>query len=59
VLALYKAEQQGTHFNLKDVRMLDADLRVVELDPKKHDLPVMTVLKSLPKEEQDAIKPQN
>jgi hypothetical protein len=36
--------------------MLDADLRVVELDAKKHDPSVLTVLKALPKEDQDALK---
>ena len=57
VLALYRAERQGEHFNLKDVRFIDADIRVIELDSKKHDPNVATVMKSLPPEEQDALKP--
>ena len=57
VLLLYKAEAQGNHFNLKDVRFIDADIRVIELDSKKHEPSVATIMKSLPPEEQEALKP--
>ncbi len=55
VLCLYQAEGQGRHFNLRDVRMIDADIRVIELE-SKHSPSVATIIKSLPQEEQDAIK---
>ncbi|MBI3857342.1 MAG: hypothetical protein HY293_16770 [Planctomycetes bacterium] len=57
VLVLYKAEDQGKHFNLKDVRFIDADIRVVELDAKRHDPSVATIMKSLPPEEVEALRP--
>jgi hypothetical protein len=57
VLALYRAERQGESFNLKDVRMIDADLRLIELDAKKHEPSVGSVLKSLPRKEQESIVP--
>ena len=57
VLLMYKAEDQGKHFNLKDVRFIDADIRVIELDSKKHEPSVATIMKSLPPEEQEALKP--
>ena len=53
----HKAERQGEHFNLKDVRFIDADTRLIELDAKKHEPNVATVMKALPQEEQDALKP--
>lgn len=57
VLALYRAERQGESFNLKDVRAIDADLRLIELDAKKHNPDVPSVLRALPKEEQEALRP--
>jgi hypothetical protein len=57
VLAMYRAERGGEHFNLKDVRFIDADIRLIDLDSKKHDPSVATVLKSLPQDEQDALRP--
>lgn len=57
VLALYRAERQGDFFNLKDVRAVDADLRVIELDAKKHEPTVDTIMKALPKPEADALRP--
>jgi hypothetical protein len=57
VLCLYRAEQQGAHFNLKDARFIDADVRLIELELKKHEPNVATVLKSLPPEEQEALRP--
>jgi hypothetical protein len=57
VLAMYRAERGGEHFNLKDVRMIDADIRMIDLDSKKHEPSVANVLKSLPPEEQDALRP--
>ena len=57
VLALYRIKNQGQHFDLADVRMIDADLRVIDLDAKKHDPSVEKVLKSLPKEEAEALLP--
>ncbi len=57
VLALYRAERQGESFNLKDVRAIDADLRLIELDAAKHKPDVPSVLKALPKEEQEALRP--
>jgi hypothetical protein len=57
VLALYRAERQGESFNLKDVRAIDADLRLIELDAKKHVPDVPSVLRFLPKEEQEALRP--
>ena len=55
VLAMYRAERGGEHFNLKDVRYIDADLRLVELG--KHDPTVATIMKSLPAEEAEALRP--
>jgi hypothetical protein len=57
VLAMYRAERGGEHFNLKDVRFIDADIRLIDLDSKKHEPTVAAVLKSLPQEEQDALRP--
>lgn len=57
VLCLYRAERQGEHFNLKDVRFIDADIRLIELDSKKHEPNVATVMKALPPDEQEALKP--
>jgi hypothetical protein len=57
VLCMYKAEGQGQHFNLKDVRMIDADIRLIELESKKHEPSVPAVIKVLPQEEQEALKP--
>lgn len=59
VLSLYRAKRGGDYFELEDVRMLDADLRVVELEAPKHerDKTVAAILKALPKEERDKINP--
>jgi len=59
VLALYHAKNQGQHFDLVDARMIDADLRMVDMEPKKHDPSVEKVLKSLPPEEREALLPRN
>lgn len=56
VLALYRAERGGELFNLKDVRFIDADLRHLDLD-KKHEPTVSAVMKALPQEEQDSLRP--
>jgi hypothetical protein len=56
VLAMYRAERNGEHFNLKDVRFIDADLRLIEL--AKHEPSVQTIMKSLPPEEAEPLKPQ-
>lgn len=55
VLALYRAERNGELFNLKDVRFIDADLRLIELG--KHDPTVATIMKSLPPEEAESLRP--
>ncbi len=58
VLAMYKAEDGGKYFNLADVRMIDADLRFIELQKEKHGATsVENVIKALPKEEKEAILP--
>ena len=57
VLCMYKAEDQGKHFNLKDVRYLDADIRLLELERDRHQPNVEKVFKSLPPEEQEALRP--
>jgi hypothetical protein len=59
VLALYRAERNGAVFELQDVRMIDADLRVIELKKKLHaaDYQVENILKELPKEERESIVP--
>jgi len=56
VLTMYRAERGGEHFNLKDVRFIDADLRLIELG--KHEPNVQTIMKSLPPEEAEVLKPQ-
>jgi hypothetical protein len=57
VMALYKAERGGELFNLKDVRFIDADLRLLELDSGKHKPSVQEVLRSLPPEEAELLRP--
>lgn len=58
VLALYKAEDGGKHFNLADVRMIDGDLRLMDLQKEKHGaLSVEKVIQALPKDEKEAILP--
>ena len=60
VLALYRAKRGGEYFDLEDVRMIDADVRVVEFkgdDHKKGASDFQKILKLLPKDEQDAILP--
>ena len=62
VLALYRAKKGGDYFDLEDVRMIDADIRVIDMkatDHKRVNSDVQTILKALPQAEQDAIKPQN
>jgi hypothetical protein len=54
VLAMYRAERGGEHFNLKDVRFIDADLRLIELG--KHEPTVATIMKSLPPEEAEVFR---
>ena len=55
VLAMYRAERGGEHFNLKDVRFIDADMRLFELG--KHDPNVQNVLKTIDWDEAEALKP--
>lgn len=55
VLMMYRAEKGGEHFNLKDVRFIDADMRLFELG--KHEPTVQSVLKTIDQDEADAIKP--
>lgn len=57
VLALYHAKNQGQIFDLADVRMIDADLRVIDFEPKKHDPSVKKVLDSLPPKEREPLLP--
>lgn len=61
VLAMYRAKRNGEYFDLEDVRMIEADLRMVELkgeDHKRNKTDFHSVLKSLPKEEQEDIIPR-
>lgn len=59
VLAMYRAKDNGKYFDLEDVRMIEADLRVVELKGAEHNprTSVETILKAIPKEEREAILP--
>lgn len=58
VLALYRAKNNGATFDLEDVRMIEGDLRVIELKGKEHGTTsVENILKAIPKEERDAILP--
>ncbi len=59
VLALYKADKNGDLMQLKDVRFIDADLRLIELNGPLHKPSVAEVLRSLPKPEADSLRPQN
>ena len=52
LMAKMLANQHATHF-----MFIDADIRVIELDSKKHEPSVATIMKSLPPEEQEALKP--
>jgi hypothetical protein len=58
VLAMYRAKKNGEYFDLEDVRFIDADLRVIELRSKAHEYTVEKVLKALPKEDQEDLRPQ-
>jgi len=55
VLIMYRAERGGEHFNLKDVRFIDADTRLFELG--KHDPTVQTIMKTIDPDEAEALKP--
>lgn len=57
VLAMYKVDEQGRGFSLKGARMLDADLRCIDLQTQGKTYTVSDVLKALPPEEQAALKP--
>lgn len=57
VLALYRAKKNGDYFDLEDVRVIDADIRLIELEGRDHDPSFDKILKSLPKPEQDSIVP--
>lgn len=59
VLAMYRAKRNGDFFDLEDVRMIEGDLRVVELRGGAHakDTSVEEILKKLPREEREAILP--
>ncbi|HXX92599.1 MAG TPA: hypothetical protein VEN81_03140 [Planctomycetota bacterium] len=61
VLALYRAKKQGETFDLEDVRMIDVDLRVLELDRGEHKkgTSLKELLQKLPPEEQQALFPKN
>jgi len=62
VLCLYRAKRGGDYFDLEDVRMIDADVRIIDMkadEHKKVKSDVQSILKALPKEEQDAIRPPN
>jgi hypothetical protein len=61
VLAMYRAKRNGEFFDLEDVRMIDADLRVFELKGPAHskETTVEEILKKLPKEERETIIPRN
>ena len=57
VLAMYKVEDQGKGFVLRGARMLDADLRCIDLQTQGKVYSVNDVLKALPREEADALRP--
>lgn len=59
VLALYRAKRGGDFFDLEDVRMIEADLRVFEFKGNQHakDSSVEDILKKLPKDERENIVP--
>lgn len=57
VLAMYKVEEQGRGFSLKGVRMLDADLRCIDLQTQGKAYSVADILKHLPPEEAAPLKP--
>ncbi len=60
VLSLYRAKRGGEFFDLEDVRMIDADVRIVEFkgdEHKKGGSEFQKILKLLPKEEQETILP--
>ena len=63
VLSLYRAKRGGDYFDLEDVRMIDADIRIIDMKAALHkqsnNTDVASILKQLPKEEQDAIRPPN
>jgi hypothetical protein len=61
VLALYRAKRNGECFDLEDVRMVEADFRVIELKGDSHtkNTTVQEILKKLPPEERDSILPRN
>ena len=57
VLAMYQVEAQGRGFALKGARMLDADLRCIDLQAGNKVLSVNDVLKALPPEEAAVLRP--
>jgi len=63
VLSLYRAKKGGDYFDLEDVRMIDADLRVIDMKAAQHkqanNSDVQSILKALPQVEQEAIRPPN
>jgi hypothetical protein len=61
VLALYRAKKQGEAFDLEDVRMIDVDLRVLELDSREHKpgTTLKQLLQKLPPDEQEFLFPRN
>jgi hypothetical protein len=62
VLSLYRAKRGGEYFDLEDVRMIDADQRIIDMKATLHkqvNSDVQTILKALPQAEQDAIRPPN
>lgn len=62
VLSMYRAKRGGDYFDLEDVRMIDADLRIIDMKATFHkqaNSDVASILKALPQAEQDAIRPPN
>jgi hypothetical protein len=62
VLSLYRAKKGGEYFDLEDVRMIDADIRIIDMkaaDHKRANSDVAGIIKALPQAEQDAIRPPN
>ena len=62
VLSLYRARKGGEYFDLEDVRMIDADLRIIDMKVNEHRAAksdVQTIMKALPPEESAPLKPHD
>ena len=57
VLMMYKAQRNGTYFDLIDSRWVDPDFRVAELQATRHNPTVQQVLQGLPPKEQAPFLP--